>query len=225
MTDPVFALSVLQIVWIDILLSGDNAVVIAMACRSLQPKQRRVGIALGVVLALALRIGLAAIVAHLMALPFLKVAAGVMLLWIAVKLMAGEDEGEQNLKASERLLVAVGLIVVADITMSLDNVVAIAAASRGDDLLFIIGLALSMPLMIVGASLITAVVTRFPAIVWAGGALLGWIAGGMIYADPAVTSALPAGAPDWWHYAASSMGACGVAGWALATKQIRAETA
>lgn len=215
MGDHVFWLSVVQIIGIDVLLSGDNAVVIAMACRSLPPKQRTIGIGLGVGLALVLRIVAAAAIVYLLAIPFLKAIGGVVLLYIAVKVVKGESEEEEKAhRQANKLLHAVGLIVVADITMSLDNVVAIAGAANGDDLVFIIGLALSMPLMIVGASLISGLMNRFPVIVWAGGGLLGWIAGGMLASDPYVApwASLPgpmeegigamlviaAGAALWW---------------------------
>lgn len=194
--DPVFWLSVAQIIGIDVLLSGDNAVVIAMACRSLPPKQRAVGITLGVALALALRIVAAAAIVYLLAIPLLKAAGGLLLFYIAVDVLKqeGEDEGKGHREAGT-LLHAILLIVVADITMSLDNVVAIAGAANGDDLVFIIGLACSMPLMIVGASLISGLMTRFPLIVWAGAGLLGWIAGGMIASDPYVAAIVSLSGP------------------------------
>lgn len=192
--DHLFWLAVVQIIGIDVLLSGDNAVVIAMACRSLPPKQRAVGITLGVALALALRIVAAAAIVYLLAIPLLKAVGGLLLFYIAFGVLKSEagDEEKAHREAGS-LLHAILLIVVADITMSLDNVVAIAGAANGDDLVFIIGLACSMPLMIVGASLISGLMTRFPVIVWAGAGLLGWIAGGMIVSDPYVAAyvALP----------------------------------
>ena len=212
----VFWLAVLQIIVIDVLLSGDNAVVIALACRSLPPRQRRIGISAGVVLALALRLVMAATVAYLLAVPFLKIIGGLLLFYIAIKLIRGEDEdaGKPKREAT-RLLTAIGLIVVADATMSLDNVVAIAAAAHGNDLVFVIGLAISMPLMIVGASLITVIVTRYPVLIWAGGALLGWIAGAMIAEDPTVVAWTPPDSQPIAYYAGGFSGLVWVVGVAL----------
>lgn len=187
MMDHTFWLAVVQVVGIDVLLSGDNAVVIAMACQSLPPKKRAIGIAFGVGLALVVRIAAAAAISYVMAIPLLKAVGGLLLLYIAVKVVKGETEEEEKAhKQAGTLLHAVFLIVVADITMSIDNIVAISGAADGNDLVFILGLLVSMPLMIVGASLISGLMTRFPVIVWAGGALLGWIAGGMIATDPYV---------------------------------------
>lgn len=182
-----FLLSLLQVVWIDILLSGDNAVVIAMACRSLPAHQRKLGIFLGAGVAVGLRILFALIISYLLGVPYLRVAGGLLLFWIALKLIQGEDEGEgHEVKASESLWKAVRTIAIADAVMSLDNVVAIAAASRGHPELFIFGLLLSIPLIMAGASLITNLLTRFPIFVWAGAALLGYIAAEMIVTDPVV---------------------------------------
>lgn len=228
MTGYLFWLSVLQIIWIDILLSGDNAVVIAMACKSLAPKQRMIGITLGVILALVLRILLAGVISYLIAIPLLKIIGGLLLIYIATKLVIGEDDGDSKHRHSEKLLMAVGFIVMADLTMSLDNVVAIAAAAHGNDLLFVLGLLVSMPLMIVGASLITALIGRFPAIVWAGGALLGWIAGGMIASDPYALWLLPDPMEAAGHYVGSAVAMVAVigTGWALrprAARELRGE--
>lgn len=182
-----FLLSLLQIIWIDLLLSGDNAVVIAMACRSLPPQQRKLGIVLGAGTAIVLRILLAIVVTELLGVPFLKIAGGLLLLWIAVKLVVGDDDDHgSNIQASSNLWRAVRTIAIADVVMSLDNVVAIAAAARGHFELFIFGLLLSIPLIMLGSTLIMSLIQRFPLFVWAGAALLGWIAGEMIVSDPAV---------------------------------------
>ncbi len=183
---PAYALAIGQIIWIDLLLSGDNAVVIALACRSLPEKQRRWGIILGAGAAIGLRILFALIISQILLVPFLKALGGVLLLWIAVKLLRGEGEADHNIAASDKLWQAVRTIAIADAVMSLDNVVAISAASRGDYWLFVFGLAVSIPLIVVGATLITALIKRWPVIVWAGAALLGWIAGEMIAGDPAL---------------------------------------
>jgi len=191
-----FLLSVLQIVWIDILLSGDNAVVIALACRSLPAKQRKVGIMLGAATAVVLRIVFALIITYLLAVPYLRIFGGLLLFWIAVKLVVGDDDGEHNIAQSDSLWKAVRTIAIADAVMSLDNVVAIAAASRGHPELFIFGLVMSIPLIMAGATVITALITRFPIFVWAGAALLGYIAAEMIVTDPAVLGWLSSSAPD-----------------------------
>lgn len=202
--DYYFAISILQIIWIDVLLSGDNAVVIAMACRSLPPRQRTIGITLGIILALVLRIVMAGFVLRLLSVPFLKGIGGLLLIYIAVKVIAAGSEDDKKHRAASGLLMAVILIAFADVTMSLDNVVAVAAAARGSDIAFAIGLAVSLPLMIIGASLITALVTRFPIIVWFGGGLLGWIAGAMIVSDPFVSGVIGESAKD--HYIAAFAG-------------------
>ena len=185
-----FWLSVLQIIWIDILLSGDNAVVIAMAVRALPEHQRRAGILLGAGTAIALRMVFALIISYLLAVPFLRIIGGGLLLWIAVKLIRGEDEEAHDVGDADTLWKAVRTIAIADAVMSLDNVVAIAAASKGHPELFILGLLLSIPLIVVGATLITTLIQRYPVIVWAGAALLGWIAGEMIVTDPFVAERL-----------------------------------
>jgi YjbE family integral membrane protein len=182
------SVAILQIIWIDLLLSGDNAVVIALACRSLPPHLRKTGIVLGAGVAILLRIIFAAVISHLLAIPFLKVVGGLLLLWIAVKLAKGEEAEERTIAASDRLYKAVWTIAVADAVMSLDNVVAIAAVSKGDPWLFGFGLALSIPLIMVGSQIIMKMIEKFPIIVWAGAALLGWIAGEMMATDPVVTS-------------------------------------
>lgn len=187
-----FLLSLLQIIWIDLLLSGDNAVVIAMACRSLPPQQRKLGIVLGAGTAIVLRILLAIVVTELLGVPFLKIAGGLLLLWIAVKLVVGDDDNDSNIQASSSLWRAVRTIAIADIVMSLDNVVAIAAAARGHFELFIFGLLLSIPLIMLGSTLIVSLIQRFPLFVWAGAALLGWIAGEVIVSDPVVLQWLSA---------------------------------
>lgn len=203
---PAYMLAVGQIIWIDLLLSGDNAVVIALACRSLPEKQRRLGILLGAGAAIMLRILFALVISQIMLIPFLMTFGGILLLWIAIKLVRGEDAGHKEIAASDKLWQAIRTIAMADAVMSLDNVVAISAASRGDYWLFIFGLAVSIPLIIVGATLITALVTRFPLFVWAGAALLGWIAGEMIARDPGMQElGLPAG--DAALYSAAVIGA------------------
>jgi YjbE family integral membrane protein len=184
--DPVttaFWLPLLEIIWIDILLSGDNAVVIALACRSLPEGQRTLGIVLGSGAAVALRVVFTVLVVELLGLPFVKILGGVLLLWIGVRL-AGVEEPEKEIKSASTLWPAIRIIVVADAVMSLDNMVAVAAAAKGSILLILLGLALSIPLIIFGSRLVLALLTRFPILVWAGAGMLGWIAGDLIGADP-----------------------------------------
>ena len=189
MEQPAFWVAVLQIIWINILLSGDNAVVIALACRDLPPRQRVWGMILGAGVAVGLRIVFTLIVTTLMTLPYLKLVGGLALLYIAIKLLVPEDEeGEGHIEPGAHLWRAVRMVAVADIIMSLDNVIAIAAAAKGSVLLLVIGLGISIPLIIAGAALIMSLLDRFPLLVWAGAALLGWIAGEVIATDPAVTA-------------------------------------
>lgn len=172
-------------VWINILLSGDNAMAIGMACRDLPPRYRRLGIVYGTAAAIVMRCIFAMVVSWLMALAWLKAVGGVLLLWIAISLARGDDE-THAVKATTRLWHAVLIIVAADATMSLDNVLGIAAIARNNAPLFITGLVISMPLVMIGATLFTRVLDRFPIIVWAGAALLGWVAGGLIADDSAL---------------------------------------
>jgi len=183
---PQFWLNLSKIVWINVLLSGDNALVVAMACRSLQPRQRFWGMVLGSVAAVALRILFTVVIATVMGLPYLKLAGGLALLVIAAKLLVPSKEEYGNVSAASHLWAAGQIVVVADIVMSLDNVIAVAAAANGSLLLLIFGLASSVPLIIAGAALIMALISMLPILIWAGSALLGWIAGDVIATDPAV---------------------------------------
>jgi YjbE family integral membrane protein len=189
MQQPAFWLAVGKIIWINVLLSGDNALVIALACRGLQPQQRLWGMILGAAAAVILRIIFTGIVATLMALPWLKLVGGLALIVIAAKLLVPEDE-DDGVQSASHLWAAVQIVVVADIVMSLDNVIAVAAAANGSVPLLVLGLAISIPLIVAGAALIMALLNRLPILVWAGAALLGWIAGDVIATDPAVHPAL-----------------------------------
>lgn len=189
---------VLEIAWINILLSGDNAVVIALACRALPEHQRKIGVLLGAGVAVLLRIIFALVVSYLMGLPFLRVIGAVLLLWIAVKLVT-EEAGEAEVHASDNLWKAVQTIAIADAVMSLDNVIAVAAVAKGNYWLFIFGLAMSIPIVVVGAQLIMSLLTRFPLLIWAGAALLGWVAGEMLMGDPWPISWLQVHHPEWLH--------------------------
>ena len=187
MMQPVFWVALGKIMWINILLSGDNAVVIAMACRSLPPRQRFWGMILGAGVAVFLRIIFTIIIVSLMTMPFLKLVGGLALFYIAVKLLVPED-GHGEVAAADKLWRAVQMVAIADIIMSLDNVIAIAAAAQGSYLLLVIGLAVSIPLIIAGAALIMSLLDRFPILIWAGAGLLGWITGEVIATDPAIES-------------------------------------
>jgi YjbE family integral membrane protein len=177
-------LKVFGIIWINIILSGDNAVVIALACRGLPDNKRSTGMVLGAGVAVALRIVFTILVASLLSTPFLKIIGGVLLLWIAVKLLTDQDEENDGVKETDRLWHAVWTIAVADAVMSLDNVLAIAAVAKDSTALMVLGLAISIPLIIAGAALIMAILERAPVLVWAGAGLLGWVAGEMIVSDP-----------------------------------------
>jgi YjbE family integral membrane protein len=190
MQQPAFWVAVGKIIWINVLLSGDNALVIALACRGLAPQQRLWGMIFGAAAAVILRIIFTGIVATLMALPYLKLVGGLALLVIAAKLLVPEEEDEDGVKSASHLWAAIQIVVVADIVMSLDNVIAVAAAANGSVPLLVLGLAISIPLIVAGAALIMALLTRLPILVWAGAALLGWIAGEVIATDPAVAPVL-----------------------------------
>lgn len=178
-----FWLAVLQISFVDLLLSGDNAVVIALACRELPPQQRRWGIVAGAGIAVLLRVVLVGVLSWLLQLSYLKLVGGVALILIAAKLLVPENPDRDEIQAVAHLWRAVMIIAIADIVMSIDNMVAIAAIARGNLLLLAIGLAVSIPLIVAGAALVLALLNRFPILIWAGAALLGWIAGGLIVAD------------------------------------------
>ncbi|WP_424361660.1 YjbE family putative metal transport protein [Methylocystis parvus] len=180
---------VLEIIWINILLSGDNAILIALACRGLPVKQRRWGVFLGALGGVILRVIFTLLVVQMMSIPYLKALGSLLLLLVAVKLLIDETE-HSDVKAKPDLMGAVIAIIMADAVMSLDNVLAIAAAARGSTYLIVFGLALSVPIVMFGAGFLLKVLERFPALVWAGAGLLGWVAGDMAGSDPAVLERL-----------------------------------
>jgi YjbE family integral membrane protein len=202
---PQFWVAALEIVVINILLSGDNAVVIALACRNLPPNQRRWGIIWGAAGAVVLRIILTFFAVSLLKLPYLNLIGGVLLVWIGIKLIADEDGDEHDVKAADRLGVAIRTIIVADLVMSLDNVIGVAGAAKGSVLLIVFGLVVSIPLVVVGAQLIMKLIERFPILVVAGGGLLGFVAGEMMVADTAIAEWVNAHAA-WLHWAAPVAG-------------------
>lgn len=176
---------VLEIIWINILLSGDNAILIALACRQLPVKQRRWGVFLGALGGVVLRVLFTLLIVQMMGIPYLKAFGSLLLLIVAVKLLIDETE-PSDVKARPNLMGAVMSIIMADAVMSLDNVLAIAAAAHGSTALIVFGLALSVPIVMFGAGFLLQVLERFPVLVWAGAGLLGWVAGDMAAADPAV---------------------------------------
>jgi YjbE family integral membrane protein len=185
-----FWLGVPQIVLINVLLSGDTAVVIAMTCRGLPPRQRLLGVAIGSGTAALLLIVFALITTPLLLLPYVKLIGGLALIYIAVKILTPETAGEGSVEAPTHLWHVVRIVALADIILSLDNIIAVAAVARGNLALLMTGLAISIPIVFLGATLIMALLERFPLLVWAGAALLGWIAGETIATDPAVAGFL-----------------------------------
>ncbi len=188
-SQPQFWVAVVQIIWIDIILSGDNAVVIAMACRSLPARQRRRGMIIGAGAAAALLIVFTITVSLLMALPFLRLISACALIFIAVKLVGPEQHDvAETTPAADSLWRAVRIVVVADVIMGLDNAVAVAAVANGRYVLLGLGLAISIPIVVAGSALVLALIERFPIIVWAGGAVLGWVAGELFVRDPVIAA-------------------------------------
>ncbi|MBP7080627.1 MAG: TerC family protein [Rhodocyclaceae bacterium] len=185
-TTAPFWIAVLQIIAIDILLGGDNAVVIALACRKLPDAQRNKGIFWGVVGAIILRVALIFFALQLLAIPWLKIVGGVLLVWIGIKLLQPEEGGHGDVAAADTLFSAIKTIIVADAVMSLDNVIGVAGAAHGDIRLVVFGILFSIPIVVWGSKLVLKLMDRFPQVISAGGALLGWIAGGMMVSDPAL---------------------------------------
>ena len=202
---PDFWIGLVKIIWINIILSGDNAVVIAMAARSLPPHQQRTAVLFGSGAAVVLRIVLTVVAAKLLALPYLQIIGGLLLLWIGTQLLSGEEEGDGEGKEYGSLMGAVRTILLADLVMSLDNVIAVAAAAQGSMVLLILGLAISIPLVIFGSTLMIKLMERFPIIVMLGAALIGWVAGETIVSDTILRDMLTAN--PWLHYAAAAAGA------------------
>ena len=182
-----FWVALAQIIWVNILLSGDNAVVIALAARSLPPKQQKQAILIGSGAAIVMRILLTLVAVQLLQLPYLKLIGAILLVYIGVTLVLPEDDHEGSESGEGRgMAAAVRTILIADLVMSLDNVIAVAAAAKGSTTLLVVGLALSIPLVIFGSTLLLKVIERFPVIVWLGAALLGFIAGEIAVGDPGI---------------------------------------
>ena len=205
-----FWIPLLQIIGVNIVLSGDNAVVIALAARSLPPAQQRKAIFWGSGAAIAMRIVLTIFAVKLLTLPYLKLAGAGLLLWIGIQLLLPED-GEENITSSDDLMTAIKTILLADLVMSLDNVIGVAAAAKGSMLLLVIGLAVSIPLVIFGATMLLKIMERFPIIVTIGGTLLGWVAGEMAVTDPAIAAWIDANM-SYMHTLGPAIGAVIVLG-------------
>jgi YjbE family integral membrane protein len=219
-----FLIPLLQIIWIDVVLSDDNALVIAMAFRSLPKPQRRLAISLAAGVAALLRIIFTLLFLQALAVPFIKVAGGVILLWIAVRLV-GDEERFEGAVSPASIWASIRIIVVADVIMSIDNVIAVAAAAQGSWALIVFGLALSIPLVVIGATIVAPLLKRFPALVWGGAGVLGWVAGDLIGSDPAFLDFLRAYAPaiETWHLAAAGAALVLLGSWLNARRGVSAQ--
>lgn len=208
-TDQQFWIGLGEIILVNIVLSGDNAVVIALAARSLPAHQQNKAVFWGSGAAVVMRIVLTVVAVEILKLPYLKLLGAALLLWIAVQLLLPEGEDGEHVSAGSGLAAAIRTILIADLVMSLDNVIAVAAAAKGNLTLLIIGLALSIPIVIFGSTLLLKVMDRFPVIVTIGAGLLGWVAGEMVVTDPAISAWIDAHAA-WLHYGAPATGVLGV---------------
>jgi YjbE family integral membrane protein len=202
---PEFWIGLVKIIWINIILSGDNAVVIALAARSLPPHQQRMAVLWGSGAAVVMRIALTVVAVQLLALPYLQIIGGLLLLWIGVQLLGDEDDGDGEAKEHGSLMAAVRTILIADLVMSLDNVIAVAAAAKGSLTLLILGLAISIPLVIFGSTMMIKLMERFPIIIVLGAGLIGWVGGETMISDAVLRDAVQA--RPWLHYAAAAAGA------------------
>ena len=207
-TSPIFWLALSQIILINIVLSGDNAVVIALACRSLPAHQQKKAIIFGSVGAIVLRLILTFFAVYLLSLPYLKLVGAALLLWIGVGLLKGDDDDE-DIEGNSGLWAAVKTIVIADLVMSLVNGIGVAAAAKGNITLLVLGLVISIPLIIFGSTLILKLMTRFPVIITLGAGLLGWVAGEMCLTDPAIKGWFDQ-QPHLLHYVVPAVGAIAV---------------
>ncbi len=224
LTSPEIWVALFQICVINILLSGDNAVVIALACRNLPAKQQKQAFAIGAVGVIVLMTGLTAFAAYLMSLPYLEVIGSVLLIWIGIKLLAPGDEEEGDGKVSAGFWDAVKTIIIADIVMSLDNVLGMAGAAKGHLGMLFLGMVITIPLILFGSALIMKLMERFPIFITFGAGLLGWVAGEMAIADPALKGAIESHA-QFMDFVAPVMGAAAViiAGRMLAHRQAAAQ--
>ncbi|MEP7154409.1 MAG: TerC family protein [Betaproteobacteria bacterium] len=209
--DPLFWTALLKIIGVNIILSGDNAVVIALAARSLPPKQQKQAVIWGSGAAIVMRIVLTLFAVALLALPWLKLVGSALLLWIGVKLLTDEDDGEEGIKSHESMGAAIRTILIADLVMSVDNVIAVAAAAKDNTLLLMLGLGISIPLIIYASTLLIKVMERYPIVITIGAALIGWVAGEMAW-DEAVLQPFTSQYPHAMGYVAAAVGAIFVVG-------------
>ncbi|QIL71163.1 TerC family protein [Diaphorobacter sp. HDW4B] len=226
LNSPDFWIGLVKIIWINIILSGDNAVVIALAARSLPPEQQKKAVMIGSGAAVVLRIVLTVVAAKLLELSFLQIIGGALLLWIGYQLLTGDEDGEGESKGKGSMMAAVRTILIADLVMSLDNVIAVAATAQGNMVLLILGLAISIPLVIFGSTLMIKLMERFPVIVTLGAALIGWVGGETIINDNLLHDY--AIAHPWLHYVAAAAGAIlvvAVGKFVKARNEAKAETA
>jgi len=206
LSNQAFWIGLAQIIWINIILSGDNAVVIALAARSLEPRQQKQAIFWGTAAAVVLRVALTIVAVKLMQLPWLQLAGGVLLLWIGVQLLnEGDDEDSGEEAKQSGLMAAIRTILVADLVMSLDNVIGVAAAANGNMALLVLGLAIAIPIVIFGSTLMIKIMTRYPIIVTLGAALIGWVGGETIVSDKMIEPIVPH--HSFGFYAAAVLGA------------------
>lgn len=212
-----FLLAILSIIFIDIILSGDNSVVIAMAVQTLPENLRRKGILIGTAAAVAMRVGCTFIISHLMQTPLIKLAGGMAILWVAVKLLTENEELRTHKKEAGGLWTAVKIIMIADISMSIDNVLAVAGASKGNAPLLWFGLGLSIPLVIFASSILSRLMQKYPIIVLLGSLLLGKIGGEMIVTDPFLLNWLPHNA--WFHHVGGAIGVAFILGMSVWIKR------
>ena len=203
-----FWLGLLKIIWINIILSGDNAVVIALAARALPAEQQRKAILFGSGAAVVLRVALTVVAAKLLEVSYLQIVGGLLLLWIGAQLLSEEEEDEGGEPTQSTMGAAIRTILIADLVMSLDNVIGVAAAAKGSMLLLILGLAISIPLVVFGSSMMIKLMTRFPIVVTFGACLIGWVGGETIMSDVALREFSEAN--PWIHYAAAAAGALAV---------------
>jgi YjbE family integral membrane protein len=215
---PEFWTGLITIIWVNVILSGDNAVVIALAARSLPRAQQKKAVFWGAGAAVILRIILTLVAVELLKFPYLKFVGGALLFWIAVKLLVPEDEGGDNIESSSNLMTAIKTILIADLVMSLDNVIAVAAAAKGNDVLLVLGLAISIPLVIFGATILMKLMERWPVIITLGAAILGWVAGEMAVTDPVAIHWVEENAKylDWVAPAAGAVLVVAVGKWLAA---------
>lgn len=205
LSDHQFWVGLGQIILINIVLSGDNAVVIALAARSLPPRQQKLAVFWGAGAAVVMRIILTVVAVELLRYPYLKIVGALLLFWIAIKLLQPEDGSDDDVESSENLWAAIKTILIADLVMSLDNVIAVAAAAKGSLLLLILGLAISIPLVVFGATLLMKLMDRWPVIITIGAGLLGWVAGEMIVTDPSIKEWVDASAA-YLHWVSPATG-------------------